>query len=391
VRMPRLVSRSVKVLAVPVLLAGVVAGAAPAVSAAAARPQGPAVSTPFFGQFNAVAASSARQAWGVGYIDGVTLIERWNGKAWKSVRTLRLGPPSSDFYGVAATSAKNAWAVGYSPGENAVSLIAHWNGKSWKQVHSPNFAYTVLEGVAATSAKNAWAVGCAGCNGAPSTTLILRWNGSKWKRVPSPSPGAQGSTLYGVTAISATNAWAVGSADNEGTITTLILHWNGIKWTQVSSPSPASAPQLNSVTATSSKNAWAVGWSNDGGTSLILHWNGATWTQVPSPNPAGSGAGDDNQLQSVTATSAGNAWAVGSTQESLKGSKTFILRWTGSKWKQVPSPNPFCSSCDSLYGVTATSTKSAWAVGTVNSGGIVVILRWNGRSWKNYRSAPQPG
>lgn len=89
--------------------------------------------------------------------------------------------------------------------------------------------------------------------------------------------------------------------------------------------------------------------------------------------------------------SASNAWAVGFSQEPLKGSKNMILRWNGTSWTQVPSPNPFCATCDSLYGVAATSASSAWAVGTLNGGAEVVILRWNGTAWKNSPSAPLPG
>jgi hypothetical protein len=393
VRTPQLATRSVRILTVPLLVAGLVAGVAPAASPAArAGPAGPAVSTPFFGQLNAVAATSADNAWAVGYINGETLIERWNGTAWKWVPTLTLGPPSSDFYGVAATSAGNALAAGFSPGgSTAATLIAHWNGTTWKQVPSPNSGYSVLQGVAAVSASNAWAVGVAG-----GRTLIVHWNGKAWTQVPSPNPGSIANDLYSVTATSATNAWAVGYAEVRGPkFTTLILHWNGKTWTRVPSPSPTVSPELYGVAATSASNAWAVGWSAvstlSGSKTLILHWDGKTWTQVPSPNPAGSGNGHSNILQGVTATSAGNAWAVGSSAVPLKGSKNMILHWNGKAWTQVPSPNPFCATCDSLYGVTATSAKNAWAVGTVNSGGIVVILRWNGTTWKNSPSAPQPG
>jgi hypothetical protein len=147
------------------------------------------------------------------------------------------------------------------------------------------------------------------------------------------------------------------------------------------------------VAATAASNAWAVGSSIasnvSGYKTLILHWDGKTWKQVPSPSPGGSGGGHASILQSVTAASAGNAWAAGWTADN--GSKNMILRWNGKTWTQVPSPNPFCATCDSLYGVAATSASSAWAVGTVNSGGIVVILRWNGKAWKNFPSAPQPG
>ena len=70
-------------------------------------------------------------------------------------------------------------------------------------------------------------------------TLIVRWNGTAWKKVPSPSPA--GSTLYGVAATSASNAWAVGCSNcsASGVYKTLILHWNGIGWKQVPSPTPA--------------------------------------------------------------------------------------------------------------------------------------------------------
>ena len=74
--------------------------------------------------------------------------------------------------------------------------------------------------MAATSARSAWAVGST----ASGQTLIVRWNGTAWKRIPSPSPA--GSTLYGVAATSASNAWAVGSAGGK----TLIERWNGTTW-----------------------------------------------------------------------------------------------------------------------------------------------------------------
>jgi hypothetical protein len=68
-----------------------------------------------------------------------------------------------------------------------------------------------------------------------------------------------------------------------------------------------------------------------------------------------------------------------------------ILHWNGTAWKQASSPNPFCTTCDSLLGVAASSARNAWAVGTVNVGAEVVIARWNGTTWKNSPSAPIPG
>jgi hypothetical protein len=181
VRAPQLVTCPVRVLAVPVLLAGVVAGFAPGTPAAAApaRFQGPAAS--------------------------VTI--------------------SGGLSGVAATSASNAWAVGFT---GSKALILRWNGTAWQQVPSPAPADSRLSGVAATSASSAWAVGCSGCSTSSPKTLIMVWNGTAWKQVPSPAPA--GSRLSGVAATSASSAWAAGSTGIGTGIKTLILRWNGKTW-----------------------------------------------------------------------------------------------------------------------------------------------------------------
>ena len=41
----------------------------------------------------------------------------------------------------------------------------------------------------------------------------------------------------------------------------------------------------------------------------------------------------------MAATSASNAWAVGG-YGSILASKTLIVHWNGTAWKQVPSPTP---------------------------------------------------
>ncbi len=383
-RMPQFATRSVKVLAVPLLLAGVAAGVAPAVPAAAgARSQDVAASFPFQGEFHGVAATSAGDAWAVGLgpvAAGDTHTERWNGTAWKWVPTPGLNAGGL-LEGVAATSASNAWAVGLA---GNLSLIAHWNGSAWKQVPSPSpspsGASDVLYGVAATSASNAWAVG--DTEFASAKTLILHWNGTAWTRVPSPSPGFN-SVLYGVVAISASNVWAVGYAQNA----TLILHWDGTAWTRVPSPNPGSeGSSLFGVAATSASNAWAVGTTHNGvngDKTVILQWNGTAWKQVPSPN----GSLDLNGLSGVAATSASNAWAVGYTDGNGLGD-TLILQWNGTAWKRVPSPSPGDDAA--INGVTATSASNAWAVGTFGLAGDVWILRWNGTAWKAVPTAPTP-
>src|SRR5262249_45657258 len=109
---------------------------------------------------------------------------------------------------------------------------------------------------------------------------------------------------------------------------------------------------LVSVAAVSAHDVWSVG-GTSGGKPMILRWNGTAWKHVSSPAPAGS------VLRRVAATSASNAWAVGSYGTS--NSRTLILHWNGTTWKQVPSPSPGGGSY--LAGVAATSASNAWAVG----------------------------
>ena len=87
-----------------------------------------------------------------------------------------------------------------------------------------------LHGVSATSATNAWAVGVDAVPGGRNYTLILHWNGAAWSRVAGASPGFY-SGLLGVSAISASSAWAVGEYSTpSGQPRTLIMHWNGTSW-----------------------------------------------------------------------------------------------------------------------------------------------------------------
>jgi len=308
----------------------------------------------------------------------------------------RLGS-GSELHGGAAVSACRARAVGGNSAVTPQTLIERWNGSSWKKVSSPSpgSIVNVLSGVAATSASNAWAVGSF-VKGTAFQTLIERWNGTTWTQAPSPNPAGatRDNQLTSVAATSASNAWAVGSyvSGAASALTqTLVLRWNGTRWTQVPSPSPggtANPDRLAGVAATSASNAWAVGsyTTGSGFRTLTLHWNGTTWKQVPSPN-SGT-ASDANTLSGVAAIAASDAWAVGSYTTG-SGFRTLTLHWNGTTWKKVPSPNAG-SGKNGLLAVAATSASNAWAVGyfagrTANR---ALIEHWDGKSWT---LVPSPG
>ena len=329
---------------------------------------------------NGVAVLSASNAWAVGLYQGAvadrTLTVHWNGTAWQLVPSLNPGGPNREnsLTGVAAVSAHDIWAVGtYDNGTTDRTLIEHWNGSVWKVVPSPNLGgpsgENLLAGVVATSASNAWAVGKYS-DGPAFQTLLEHWNGTTWKIVPSPNPGGQdvNNALTGVTAASGSDAWAVGYYFEPGAAyRTMTLHWNGTLWKLVPSPNAGTSGDdnfLNGAATTATNPAWAVGEVSDGTASRTLteHRTSTGWTVVASPNPA-TGPADIDTLLGATATSAGNAWAVGTYSHGGPG-KTLIVRWNGAAWQLVPSPNPGGRAGESvLLGVSASGSCNAWAVG----------------------------
>jgi len=248
-----------------------------------------------------------------------------------------------------------------------------------------------LRGVSAVAASDAWAVGFHPTTTDGDETLVLHWDGTSWQQVPSPSSGTRGSILNGVSAQSPSQAWAVGDFLTSTGAQGLVLRWDGSAWTIMVSPHPGVADALTGVSVLSSSDAWAVGDDapRAAGTTqtLVLHWDGTSWTQVASPNPV---AASSSVLAAVSVVSASDAWAVGSYQTAAGGTKTLVLHWDGTSWQLVPSPAPGLRS--GLAGVSAVSGSDAWAVGTYVSRTDVaktLVLHWNGTSWQRVAS-PNP-
>ena len=145
--------------------------------------------------------------------------------------------------------------------------------------------------------------------------------------------------LVSVTAVSATDIWAVGFA--EMWLAVPSKHWLNTGTAQIgaSSPAPMSAQTynfLNDVVAVSAADIWAVG-SYDGfqtqqSRPLVEHWNGTAWTIVP--NPIG---GANGGLWSVAAVGPNNLWTLGSYWDG-NADRTLVEHWDGTSWSMVPSP-----------------------------------------------------
>jgi hypothetical protein len=240
--------------------------------------------------------------WAVGASEQATgrprpshLVLRVTGSAARKVPTPR--PRAGSLLGVAATSATNAWAVGYITA--GPPLILHWNGTAWQRSALPRHARGRIDGVAAASAANAWAIDTR----RQGSSRIWHWNGTRWRRVATPAITGQTYRLTSVAAISARNAWAAGlTSSSEATV---ILHWNGARWRRTPSPNvpDAEGDFLGAVSASSADDAWAVGGTIVSGKTLAEHWDGTSWRVVPTPFCG--------TLDGISILPSGRAWAVG--------------------------------------------------------------------------------
>ena len=284
------------------------------------------------------------------------------------------------FSGVDPVSATDGWAVG----GNGNGMVQRFNGTSWSIVPSPDILdhsnpnnYAGLAGVDATSATNALAVGTStSVSGPTSVAVALRWNGSAWSRQSVPQPaGTTNNSFNGLKALSASDAWAVGSSGTTFTGLSLAEHFNGVSWSAVPTPNPGTRENiLTSVAGTASNDVWAVGYyrnlpyGNRIRLPLILHFDGSAWSQVPSPD---SGPGQSTYLYGVAVTSATDAWAVGYGS----GQGAFVLHFNGSAWSLVSGP-----ALSSLSGVAARSATDVWVCGS-DSSGAAAMAHFNGTSW----------
>src|SRR5207249_1939316 len=136
-------------------------------------------------------------------------------------------------HGVGALSSTDVWAVGSRGVQDGDrTLVEHWDGTSWKEIPSANVLgmdSNILTSVTAIAADDIWAAGYAFSNADfVAHTLTLHWDGTSWSVVPSPDATNFGDLLWGVSASSSTDVWAVGQdGDSDGAIHPLTEHWNG--------------------------------------------------------------------------------------------------------------------------------------------------------------------
>jgi hypothetical protein len=311
--------------------------------------------------------------------------ERWNGTQWQQVPTPNIVRQDERLLGVSSSGPNDAWAVGSTNQISFAShdtLAAHWDGTAWTIVPTPAAAsggrLASLYDVADLSPANAWAVG----QGKDARPLAEHWNGTAWSVVPVPVPAVPSGTgfanavLSKISAVSATDIWAVGTTTAiQGTSVvrfTLAMHYNGTAWSIVKTANTTEPTGLSDVTAISATNAWAVGngFNNVHDTSasvanqaVIEHWNGTAWSIVASPAGLIS-------VDRISAASATDIWASAQApQQTIAGIPVPVARtlhWNGTAWSAMPGPTASDPGTEAA-GLSALPSGEAWAVGATFS------------------------
>jgi hypothetical protein len=274
-------------------------------------------------RLNTVAEIAPNDVWaaGVDYNQTAqayqTLVEHFDGTSWTIVPSPNGGTRYDEIRGLAVVSPTDIWAVGMTQTSGStirnLTEIQHFDGTSWAIVPSPNRPHETdawLLGVTAISADDVWAVGFDHVG-----TLAEHWNGTTWSIVPSPNPVAGTNLFNAVTAIGPDDAWAVGESIVPGDPSrTLAEHWDGTAWRAVATPNQGPLNnELFGVSALSSTDVWAVGYRAKplpgGGfvnRTVTQQWDGTAWSVVTSPN-----LGVDDVLLGTAATGPSTVFAVG--------------------------------------------------------------------------------
>ena len=231
-----------------------------------------------------------------------TLIEHWNGSTWSTVPSPNPigGTAGNDeLEAVDGVSPTDVWAVGQdfsSNGGGITLLFEHFNGTKWTVFPFPaSTGAQFAQAITTISANDAWVVG----SNALATTLAVHWNGKTWTIVPTPTPQDGPSpinNLTGVSAVSPADVYASGfegNVNNQNFDKPYVLHWNGSAWSLVTLPNAGGeGSQLFGVTALSAGDVWAVGHTQESDGAILTlgeHFNGTAWSIAPTPDPGSWG------------------------------------------------------------------------------------------------------
>jgi hypothetical protein len=208
-----------------------------------------------------------------------TLVVRFTGTRWERMGS-RDRPGSTDLYGIAARGPDDVWAVGSSSDDGFLTtstVIEHWNGRYWKLVRSPNpdDFQNELTHVAAGRDGALFATG----HTSTGTLLVHRSHG-RWHAVAVPTPaGFDSSFLEGLAVRSRDDVWLAGygQRSSDGQSRPLAAHWNGAAWSLERLPNVPPQSFLSDIARPASPVAVGSSFSDFGSTGVAEELVGSAW------------------------------------------------------------------------------------------------------------------
>lgn len=333
-------------------------------------------------QLSDVAAVSPTDVWAVGGGWRATegpLIAHWTGAGWDPVEEPHVPDAVYTLSAVDAVSARDVWAIGNrrpsATDVHPAPVIAHYDDTEWSTVPvpaPPRWSYDTVTDIDMVSATDGWAVGW---HVGPSTEpylpqpLVLRWRDGRWARTVLPGAGDADARLMAVHARAGDDVWAVGMAGDSA----LVMHFDGTRWTRIAVPHSGvieSYNGLRAVTAVSAGEVWAVGSACVPAPNVpacqpsALRLSGGVWRSVPTSGDRGT------NLTDVVVRSSDDVWAVGYEAGPLSPLQeaSHVEHWDGQRFTTVPvaiGPLPTRGGLASALAAITRIPGSAelWAVG----------------------------
>jgi hypothetical protein len=274
---------------------------------------------------------------------------------------------------VSADSPADIWVAGYSqtPARTVVN-VQRSMGLVFQQIACPNAGnrQNIAYGVMAFAPNNVYVAGAYNDSGGPGLTYFAHWDGKSCTQIPSPNPSSFNNAFFAIGGSSPQDIWLVGDDydTNLGIWAPLCIHYDGMVFEQYTCPLGVNGGliinELVNVSAIAGGYAWAVGNESDYGSfdGLDEYFSNGSWQLALGPQ--GTCFTSVYREWGVTGVSPNFAWQVAECQGDSR-----IAFWDGQMWNAFPKPTlPPETNFNVLYGVSASDTHTALAVGNYNIG-----------------------
>jgi hypothetical protein len=272
------------------------------------------------------------------------------------------------------TGPTNCVSVGYSLGAlSYVQLAAQWDGTGWTQLPAPTAAVFVPGLTAVSCASDSM------CMAVDDQAGLQEWNGATWQ----PQTAGLDGRFSAVSCASTVSCIAVGTSGPTSASLAAAV-WNGQGWTEADPvvPPGAELSSLDGISCVSASDCIAVGSYSDSlaedGAPLAERWNGHSWSQLSVPVPSGTIL--EINLNSVSCAGPDSCVAAGVVDVNVEGTSDIegiAYAWDAASWTALPQPVgiPATVSCWSASGCVTTDQVG------LGAGGTAIPELWNGSSW----------